>query len=95
MNWLQQSIAIMTMALGIVPQVLEIIKAAEVPGHGTDKFKLVTGIVSAALGLLPESAKNAIGENKIMAFMEKVVNMLVSFLNITGQFKKSPPDPQN
>jgi hypothetical protein len=76
-------------ALGIIPQVIEVIKAVELPGNGADKAKVVLGIVEAAFDLLPGDVLGVIDRNKIGAFVHRTLDLVVGLLNTAGVFKKA------
>ena len=73
--------------LALIPSILDIIKAIEVPGNGAAKLAAVTQIVLAAFEALPEEILKLIGGDKISAFISKIVSILVTFLNAIGVFK--------
>ena len=91
MNWITQGVAILKIALGIVPQVIEIIKAIELPGFGAEKAKAVCDAVVAAFDLLPDEIKKIIGSEKVHAFASAIITIIVTYLNLTGFFKRSTP----
>lgn len=76
-------------ALAIIPEIINIIKALEVPGFGAEKLAAVVKIVLAAVDALPEELQKIIDASKFGAFIEKVVSIIVSLLNAVGIFKKS------
>jgi hypothetical protein len=76
-------------ALGIIPNVIDIIKAVEIPGNGAAKLATVTSIVIAAFEELAPEIKAMIGADKLASFAGKIVNIIVGFLNAVGILKKS------
>lgn len=89
MNWLKQSIAIIQIALALVPNVMVLVKEIETPGNGPAKAKAVTEFILAGFDLLPDEARKAIGADKIEAFARRVIDTIVVYLNAVGIFKKS------
>lgn len=80
---------ILQLALSLVPLVINLVKAIEMPGSGPDKAAAIVNIVRAALEIVPEELKGLIGLEKIEAFVQKVINIVVAFLNKTGVFEHS------
>jgi len=76
-------------ALSVIPEVINIIKAVELPGSGADKAAAVLQIVTAAFQTLPADVASAIGLDKVQAFASKVIDIVVGFLNKVGVFKKT------
>jgi hypothetical protein len=76
------------LAIGIVPQIIELVKAVELPGNGAAKFAAVIEIVKAAWELIPDEVAAVIGLQKVEAFVAKVVPIIVTLLNAAGIFKK-------
>lgn len=91
---MKQTLMILQLALGIIPQIVEIVKAVEVPGHGAEKLNLVGALVEQAFTTLPSDIQEAIGATKIGNYARQIVGLIVPFLNITGVFTKAPtPKP--
>jgi len=90
---MKQILMIMQLALGIVPQILATIQAIEVPGNGAAKMEVVTQLVQASFDTLPAPLKAQIEGSTIVAFAQKVTNILVKFLNLTGVFTRAAPAP--
>lgn len=76
-------------ALAIIPQVIECIKAIEVPGNGAAKAAVIIKIIDAAFDLLPEEVKKVLDMSRVGQYAQKVVDLIVTFLNATGYFKHS------
>lgn len=85
---MKNALLVLQLALGLVPSVLAVIQAVEVPGSGAAKLETVSGIILAAFELLPEDIRRQIGADKILPFAKQVISLLVTLLNVTGQFKK-------
>jgi hypothetical protein len=83
----------MQLALGIVPQIVEVVKAIEVPGRGTEKLGVITALLQAAFDVLPDGLKAQIEANKIASFAVTVTRIVVDYLNATGVFARSAPKP--
>jgi hypothetical protein len=81
-------LALKTM-LAIIPEVLAAIRAVESPGNGGEKTKAILLIVAEAFGALPDELKALIDASKFGKYVEKVIEILVNLLNVTGIFKKS------
>ena len=90
MNWVQKALSILQIALGIVPAVIDMVSKIEVPGNGAAKLKVVQDFIVAAFQMLPDDVKSIIGGEKLLAFATTVIGLVVSFMNLTGAFKKSP-----
>ena len=75
-------------ALAIIPEVIAAIKAIEVPGNGAAKAAVVVQIIIEAFNLLPEEVLAAINLSKVAGFAQKVISIVVGFLNAVGVFKK-------
>lgn len=76
-------------ALAIIPEIINIIKALEVPGFGAEKLQAVIAIVLEAVGAMPEELKALLDASKFGSFVSKIVSIVVTFLNAVGVFKKS------
>lgn len=77
------------LVLGIVPQIIELVKSVELPGKGSDKAATVITIVRHAIDLLPDELKAQIGVDKVESFVGKVIDTVVNFLNKAGVFSKA------
>ena len=75
--------------LGIIPALIELIKAIELPGNGADKAAAIIAIIKAAFEVIPDELKNIIGLDHVEAFVRKVIDIVVGFLNKVGVFKNS------
>ncbi len=83
-------ITIVTTLLGVIPQIIDIVKAIEVPGNGADKAATVTGLVFNGLHRLPHpDVVSKLGDNKVTEFIVKAINTVVGFLNKVGFFPKT------
>lgn len=81
-------------ATTIIPHVIELIKAVEIPeanGQGASKKDAVLGIVQAALVAIPDDVKAAIGGDKVVSLVSTIIDVVVKFLNAVGVFGKSTP----
>jgi len=76
--------------LGLIPIVLEIVKAVKVPGNGPTKFSTVMDLTIAGFDALPDDVKKLIPIDTIKGFLAKAINAAVAFYNLVGVFKKSP-----
>lgn len=88
MNFLKTALMVLQLAISLIPSIVELVKAVEIPGYGPDKFKLVVGAIRDAFDILPDDIKSQIGLNKVEDFAGKLVNRIVEFLNATGVFQK-------
>lgn len=86
---IQQSIGWIQMALSIVPQIIALVKAVELPGNGPAKLAAVIEIVKAAYAMIPPELAQAIGIEKVEAFVTKVVSVVVALLNKAKVFESS------
>lgn len=84
---IKKALAYIQLAIGIIPMIIELVKAVEIPGNGPAKLAAVVELVKAAYSLIPEDVAKALGIDKLETFVTKVVNIIVSFLNSTGVFK--------
>ena len=91
MNFIQRALSILQIALGIVPAVIDMVRAIEVPGNGQAKLKVIQDFIAAAFDMLPEDVKVLIGGEKLKSFATTVIGLVVSFLNLVGGFKKAEP----
>lgn len=66
---------------------IAIIQAVEVPGNGLLKLMAVVNIVQGTFESMNQVA-GMIGADKVQPWMEKIVGVVVGFLNATGAFKK-------
>lgn len=82
-------IAVVRLALALVPEIIATIRAVELPGSGTAKAQAVVDLVKAALDLVPDELAKLVKLDKIEGFVRKVIDIVVSLLNAAGVFKKS------
>ena len=75
--------------LGIIPALIELVKAIELPGNGADKAAAIIAIIKAAFEVIPDELKGVIGLDHVEAFVRKVIDIVVGFLNKVGVFKTS------
>lgn len=85
---LKKALLYFQLALGIVPQIIELVKAVELPGNGAAKLATVIDIIKAAFEIIPDEVKAIVGLPKIEAFVARIVPILVSLMNLAGVFKK-------
>jgi hypothetical protein len=90
MDSIKKALAIVQIAMGIIPQIIELVKAVEVGGHGPEKADAVGKLIKAALELMPETLRTSLGIDRIEAFATRVITIVVSFLNAVGVFQKTP-----
>ena len=88
MNFIKDALAVLQLAMGLIPHIAELVKAFEMPGFGPEKLALVVNTVKEAFNLLPDELRTKIAGDRIEAFVTKVVGFLVIFFNLTGIFKK-------
>jgi hypothetical protein len=75
--------------LQLVPTILELIKAVEVPGFGVEKLETVIGLVLAAFDVLPDEVRKLIPVDTVKLFITKAVAVIIAFYNAVGIFKRS------
>jgi len=78
---------IIQVALGIVPMIIELIKAIEIPGNGLAKKDAVLAIVAAAISTF--APELGVKVDTIGRFVSQVIDIVVGLLNMAGVFK--PP----
>ena len=81
------------LALGIVPELIALIKAVELSGNGAAKATAVAELVKAALNLVPEELVKIVHIDKIDGFVRRAIDVVVGLLNAAGAFKKSASAP--
>lgn len=74
--------------LGLVPVIIDLVKAVEMPGNGQAKLEAVVGLVLAAFDVLPEEVRKLIPVETVKLFVAKATSVVVSLLNLVGVFKK-------
>lgn len=89
MDAIKKMLVYLQLAIGLVPQIIELVKAVELPGNGAAKFEAVIAIIKAAYQIIPEELAHAVGLEKVEAFVARVVPIIVTLLNATGVFKKN------
>ena len=77
------------LALALIPQIIELIKSIELPGNGAAKAKVIIELVKAALELVPDDLVKLLGAEKVVAFVQRVIDIIIAFLNSVGLFRKS------
>lgn len=87
MNWISKAIAILKIALSMIPAVIDLVKAIEVPGNGQAKLKAAQEFILAAFELLPDDIMEIITKEKILSFATAIISAIVNFLNLVGVFK--------
>jgi len=81
---------ILGLLVGIIPVVLTLIKACEVPGFGVEKKKAVldaVGLFYDKLGI------TTIAKDKLLGIVGGLVDIIVALFNLVGWFKASNPTP--
>jgi len=76
--------------ISIVPSLIGIIKAVELPGSGADKAATVTGLVVEAFKIVPPEIVKQIGLDKVESYVRKAIELVVNFLNKVGVFNARP-----
>lgn len=79
---------VVTLLLSLVPQIIAMVKAIELPGNGADKAAAVISIVKETLTVLPEDLRKLIGADKVEGWLSTIISIVVNFLNKTGYFPK-------
>jgi hypothetical protein len=79
---------IIQLALGIVPMVIELVKAIELPGNGLAKKDAVLQIVTAAITTF--SPEMGVKVETIGRFVSQTIDIVVTLLNAAGVFKPKP-----
>ena len=80
---------IIQLALGLVPAIIETVKAIELPGSGLQKKDAVIEIVTAAIKTF--APEYGVKIETISAFVSQTIDIVVTLLNISGVFKKAVP----
>lgn len=88
MDAIKKVLGYLQLAIGLVPQIIELVKAVELPGNGAQKLATVIEIVKAAWQLIPDELGHAVGLDKVEAFVAKIVPVIVQLLNAAGVFRK-------
>lgn len=89
MDWIKNTLATLQIAIGLLPVIIDAVKAVEMPGWGPEKLALVVTTVKEGFNVLPQDVLTKIGADKLEGFVSKVVGYVVSFLNKVGAFKNS------
>lgn len=82
---MQNFLKIIQLALGIVPFIIETVKAIEIPGNGLAKKDAVLQIVTAAITTF--SPELGVKVETIGKFVSQVIDIVVTLLNAAGVFK--------
>jgi len=82
--------------INLAPSIMELIMKVEevattggVVKAGAEKAGLVVGFIQVALEALPDEVRNAVPLDRITQVAKKLVDLVVTFYNATGIFKKS------
>lgn len=80
----------------LLPQIVEIVKAAELAlpgkGRGAEKAEMTKLLLEGLYTTVEEAKEEFVAVWPIIK--EKVVDRVVAFLNLIGEFKKSKGDPE-
>lgn len=76
---------ILPLILGLVPQIIDTIKAVEVPGNGIAKKNAVLEIVTTAITMFAPDL--GVKVEMVSAFASSVIDIMVGLLNASGVFK--------
>jgi hypothetical protein len=97
MGKIKEAILYAQMLLALVPQIMTAIAEIEkvstdngVTKAGAQKAGIVVGFITAAFDLFPDGSKLDMATERIAAVAQKIVDVVVTFYNATGIFKKSP-----
>lgn len=74
---------------GLIPLVIEAVKAVEMPGNGAEKAAAVEAIASGILAEVAPDFIKKLGVSKIGSIIQKVIGIAVDFLNKVGFFSTS------
>ena len=88
---IKKALAQMQLTLGLIPDIIALVKSVEIPGNGPEKLSVVTDLIALCWDMIPDAVKQAIGLQKVEDFVVKVVNRVVEFLTKAGVFKTSKP----
>jgi hypothetical protein len=79
---------IIQLALALVPQIIETVKAIEIPGNGLAKKDAVLSIVISAIKMFAPDLGVKI--EQVSGFVSSVIDIVVGLLNASGVFSKKP-----
>lgn len=75
--------------LSLLPLIVELIKAIELPGNGEEKKQTVISLALEAIkGLAPDLLKD-LDLDKLRSYLSAAIDIIVALFNRTGIFKKS------
>jgi hypothetical protein len=74
----------------MIPIIFSLVNAFEVPGWGPEKKQVVLEAVGAFYDQLKITA---IARDKLLAIAGGLIDLIVTFYNLVGWFKKSNPTP--
>jgi len=74
--------------VGLVPIILTLIKEFEVPGFGKEKKEAVLNAIELFYDKIIGTISIGISKEKILGIAGDFIDIVVSFFNIVGQFKK-------
>lgn len=77
---------------GMIPIVFALINAFEVPGWGAEKKQVVLDAVSSFYDTL---GITFIAKDKLLSIVGGFIDLVVTFYNLVGWFKKSNPTPSS
>lgn len=76
---------------GIIPIVMMLVKEFEVPGFGKEKKKVVLEAVGLFYDKIIGTTSIGLSKEKVLGIAGDFIDLVVSFFNIVGYFKKGTP----
>lgn len=84
-------VSLFKLIAGIVPIVLTLIKAFEVPGFGKEKKKVVLEAVGLFYDKIIGTVDIGFSKEKVLGMAGDFIDIVVGFFNVVGYFKKGKP----
>jgi hypothetical protein len=90
---LQDAMRLFAELTAIFHIIRELTEAVETPGHGSEKRQAVLEVVGAIIDAIPGGLPGGITRAGILSFAGQVIDIWVTFANLTGKFKSSQETP--
>ena len=86
-------IKVLMSLVGLLPAVIELMKAVEGPGHGAEKKAAVLNLISQAIDTANSVANMGLPKDTIMAFVGQAIDVIAGLMNVIGTFRKAADTP--
>lgn len=93
MEKLQKALELLKFLPAVVGAIVELVKHFEVPGFGAEKKEAVLSVIKLVYDTLSAIITLPIEKDKLIGFVSKAIDGVISFLNAIKIFKHGSENP--